>query len=43
MKSEQFGDLLTALAVEVFEGVADSAVMRPAVALEEAPIRRVLR
>src|SRR6516162_5674241 len=43
MKGEQFGDLVAAVAVEVFEGVADSAVICPTMALEEAPIGRLLR
>jgi hypothetical protein len=43
MKGEQLDHLVAAVAIEVFEGVADSAVMGPAVALEEAPIGRLLR
>ena len=43
MKGEKFGHLVAAFVIEVFEGVAYSAVMRPAVAFEKAPIGCLLR
>ena len=43
MKGEQFGHLVATVAIELFEGVSDRAVMHPPVTLEKAPIGCLLR